>query len=278
MFLKVGTENSTPIQLYYEDHGYGQPVVLIHGYPLQGTAWEKQTRVLLENGFRVITYDRRGFGKSSQPAIGYDYDTFAADLSKLMEKLHLANCVLVGHSMGTGEITRYLAVYGHQKISKVVFIAPVPPFQLKIKGNPSGATPASVFKGFVKQIDQDRYRFFMDFLHNFFNYDVLGGTLVSEEALKAHWNVAVAASPISTRECVATWATDFRPDLKHITVPSLIIQGDEDRILPFQASAVALTKMVPGSKLVRIPGGPHGIPWTHADQVNTALLAFLTTE
>jgi non-heme chloroperoxidase len=273
-FISVGTENSGPIELHYEDHGIGTPVVLIHGYPLSGRAWDKQIPVLLGTGHRVITYDRRGFGLSSQPAGGYDYDTFAADLNWLMEKLDLRDAILVGHSMGTGEVTRYLAAYGSARVAKAVLISPIPPFLLQTTDNPDGV-PASVFDGFMHSASGDTPAWMRSFLDNFYNVDVLRGTLVSEEAYAASWNIAVSASATAAVECIPTWETDFRADVAAIDVPVLVIQGDADRVLPFEKTGKRLPGMMQDAQLVVISGGPHAISWTHADHVNRALLEFL---
>lgn len=273
-FITVGFENSGPVELYYEDHGTGQPVVLIHGFPLSGVAWEKQVPELISAGFRTITYDRRGFGYSSRAATGYDYDTFAADLNALMSELDLRDAILVGHSMGTGEVTRYLSTYGSDRVSKAVLISPIPPFLLKTDDNPDGVEK-SVFDGFMEAIKKDRYAYQTTFLNNFFNYDQTKGDRVSEEAYRANWNLAVSASPIGTLACVETWLTDFRADVSRIDVPVLIIHGDADNVLPYPATAPRLHEMLPGSQLVTLPGAPHAIPWTHADEVNRAIMDFI---
>ena len=273
-YITVGQENSTPIDLYYEDHGSGTPVVLIHGWPLSGASWEKQVAALLATGRRVITYDRRGFGQSSKPATGYDYDTFAEDLHKLVTALDLRDFVLVGFSMGGGEVARYFGAYGSERVSKAVFIASVPPFLLKTPDNPAGVD-GSVFDGIKQAIVADRPAFLTAFLQNFYNFDVLGGKRISNQVVEYGWNVAVGASPKGTLDCVTAWYTDFRKDLPRINVPTLIIHGDADRILPITATANPLSKAVKGARKVVIEGGPHGLTWTHADQVNTELLGFL---
>jgi non-heme chloroperoxidase len=272
--VTAGQENNTDIEIYYEDHGAGQPVVLIHGYPLSGRAWDKQVRALLEAGYRVITYDRRGFGQSSQPAIGYDYDTFAADLHTLLEHLDLRDAVLVGHSMGTGEVTRYLGTRGSGRVIKGVLVAPIPPFLLQAPDNPDGL-PQSLFDGFVQAATADTPAWMKGFLDNFYNIDDLRGTLVSDQAYQASWNLAVTASATAAAACIPTWATDFRADLPKIDVPMLVVQGDADRVLPIDKTGRRLPGLIHDVKLVVIEGGPHAIPWTHANQVNTALLDFL---
>jgi len=273
-FVTVGQENSMPIELYYEDHGSGRPVVLIHGFPLSGRAWERQERALLADGRRVITYDRRGFGKSSQPTTGYDYDTFAADLHALMSYLDLRDAVIVGHSMGTGEVTRYLGSYGSARVAKGVLISPIPPFLLQTPDNPEGL-PQSLFDGFVQSAQADPPAWMKGFLDNFYNYDTLGGTLVSEQAFQASFNLAVSASATATVACISTWLTDFRADLPKIQVPILVIDGNADRVLPYDKTGARLPGLIKDMRLVTIDGGPHAIAWTHADQVNRALLDFL---
>jgi non-heme chloroperoxidase len=273
-YVTVGAENSGRIDLYYEDHGAGIPVVLIHGYPLSGHSWEKQVPVLLDVGHRVITYDRRGFGASSQPTVGYDYDTFAADLHALMEQLDLRDATLVGFSMGTGEVTRYLGTYGSARVRKAALLGPIPPFLLKTDDNPEGV-PQSVFDGFMAAIRHDRYAYLKQFFDNFYNVDKLGGTRISEEAWRASFQVAVGASAYATLACVPTWLTDFRGDLPKIAVPTLVVQGTEDRILPIDATGRRLPALLKGVTFTEIDGGPHNIGWTHPDEVNRALLTFL---
>ena len=272
--VTVGQENGADIEIYYEDHGSGQPVVLIHGYPLSGRGWDKQVPALLDAGYRVITYDRRGFGKSSQPATGYDYDTFAADLSTLLERLDLRDAVLAGHSMGTGEVTRYLGRYGSARVAKGVLVAPIPPFLLQTPDNPDGI-PQSVFDGFVQAAQADDPAWMKGFLDNFYNFDTLRGTLVSDQAWQASWNLAVTASATAAVACIPTWATDFRGDLPEIDVPMLVIQGDQDRVLPLDKTGQRLPALIKDAQLIVVEGGPHAIPWTHAAQVNAALLNFI---
>src|ERR1700691_5283427 len=230
-YVNVGEENSGDIDLYYEDHGSGQPVVLIHGYPLSGASWEKQVPVLLEAGYRVITYDRRGFGKPSQPTAGYNYDTFAEDLHTLVTNLKLRDFTLVGFSMGGGEVARYIGKYGSKGVSKAVIISGVPPYLLKTGDNPEGVD-ASVFAGIEKAVAADRYAFYTGFFHNFYNADLLLGKRVSEQAVQASWNVAATASATASLACVPTWHEDFRKDLTRIDVPTLFMHGDTDRLLP----------------------------------------------
>jgi non-heme chloroperoxidase len=273
-YIKVGQENSTSIELYYEDHGSGSPVVLIHGWPLSGASWEKQTAALLAAGHRVITYDRRGFGKSSQPTIGYNYDTFATDLDTVLSKLNLTEVSLVGFSMGTGEVTRYIGKYGTKRVHKAVLIGTLGPYLVKTADNPEGVD-RSAFEGIKAAIKADRPAFLMEFLRNFYDYDVTGGKLVSERVLEANWNVADGASAIGTLNCVDAWIEDFRQDVARNTVPTLILHGDADRILPADATSRRQAKLLKNVKFVELKGGPHGVPWTHAEEVNSELVKFL---
>jgi non-heme chloroperoxidase len=276
-FAKVGGENGGDVELYYEDHGSGKAVVLIHGYPLSGSSWEKQLPALLSAGYRVITYDRRGFGKSSQPASGYNYDTFAEDLHKLIEQLMLRDFALVGFSMGGGEIARLFGRYGSEGVSKAVIIGGVPPYLVKTAGNPEGID-ATVFEGIQKALETDRYVFFAEFFKNFYNTDLLLGKRVSERVIQASWNVAAGASAIASRACVATWYEDFRRDLTRVDVPTLVIHGDDDRIVPFAAAGERTATLVKGARLHLVKGGPHGVIWTHAEEINSTLLRFLDSE
>lgn len=273
-YITVGTENSQNIDLYYEDHGSGQPVVLIHGYPLSGASWEKQAAALLEAGYRVITYDRRGFGKSSQPTTGYDYDTFAHDLKVVLETLDLRDVVLVGFSMGTGEVGRYLGAYGDERVAKAAFLASLEPFLLQADDNPTGV-PADVFAGIEQAAKADRYAWFDDFFQNFYNLDETLGSRISEAAVRASWSLAAGASWFASSAVVQSWLTDFRDDIAKIEVPSLILHGTADRILPIDATAREFVKRLPSADYVEIEGAPHGLLWTHGAEVTEALLAFL---
>ncbi|HET7890237.1 MAG TPA: alpha/beta hydrolase [Candidatus Sulfotelmatobacter sp.] len=273
-YVEVGKENSGAISLYYEDHGSGKPVVLIHGYPLSSSSWEKQIPALLAAGYRVIAYDRRGFGQSSQPTSGYNYDTFAEDLHKLVTHLKVRDFALVGFSMGGGEVARYIGKFGSKDVSKAVIIGGVPPFLLKTADNPEGVD-GNVFEGIEKAVAGDRYAFFTDFFKNFFNTDVNLGKRVSEQAVQASWNVAAAASATASLACVPTWGEDFRQDVAKIDVPTLVIHGDADRIVPFAAAGQRTAKLINGAELVVIKDGPHNVAWTHADEVNSALTTFL---
>jgi pimeloyl-ACP methyl ester carboxylesterase len=273
-YINVGGKNPDSIDLYYEDLGTGNPVVLIHGWPLSGASWEKQVAVLLAAGYRVITYDRRGFGQSGRPVTGYDYDTFSLDLHKLITKLDLRNAALVGFSMGGGEVARYLGRYGSERVSKAVFISSVPPFLLKTADNPEGVD-GSVFEGIKKALAADRPAFLSAFLADFYNVNLLGGKLISSQVVQYNWNVAAGASAKGTFDCVSEWGTDFRGDLSRIDVPTLVIHGSADRILPIAATGIRTQKAVKGARLVVIKDGPHGLTWTHAEQVNHSLVEFL---
>jgi non-heme chloroperoxidase len=275
--VTVGAENSADIRIHYEDHGRGQPIVLIHGYPLDGNSWERQERVLLASGYRVISYDRRGFGRSSQPTVGYDYDTFAADLNALLDHLKLEDIVLAGFSMGTGEVTRYLGKYGSGRVRKAALFGAIPPYLLKTDDNPEGVD-GQVFEDIKAAIVKDRYAYFKDFFDNFYNVDKLAPERISDQALQASFNVAAGASPYASYACVDTWLTDFRDDLSKIDVPVLVVHGTEDRILPFEATAKRLPALVDNLNLVPVEGGPHNIGWTHPEELNSALLEFLSDE
>ena len=274
-YVTVGQENSAPIELHYEDHGAGRPVVLIHGFPLSGRSWEKQVPALLAAGHRVVAYDRRGFGTSSQPTVGYDYDTFAADLNALMTALDLREATLVGFSMGTGEVARYLGTYGSERVAQAAFLASIPPFLPKTADHPNGVDQ-SVFEGIKAAIQQDRLAYLSDFYDAFYNLDENLGGRISDEVVRDSWNVAAGASPVGTLACVDTWLTDFRGDLPKVDVPALVLHGDADRILPISATGgPILAEAIPGSTLVVVEGAPHGLLWTHADEVNRALLDFV---
>jgi pimeloyl-ACP methyl ester carboxylesterase len=276
-YVTVGQENSAPIKIHYEDIGSGKPIVLVHGFPLSGRSWEKQIPTLLQAGYRVITYDRRGFGDSSQPSFGYDYDTFAQDLHLLITELDLRDVVLGGMSMGGGEVARYLGTYGSERISAAMIISGVPPFLLKTPETPYGLDQ-SVFDGIQAAIAKDRLAYLTEFLAAFFNTDVLLGKRVSDEVVRDNWNVAAGSSPIGTWSCPPTWHTDFRDDLTHIDVPTLVMHGDADRILPIEATGARTHEAIKGSRFVVVEGAPHGLLWTHADEVNRGLLEFLASQ
>jgi pimeloyl-ACP methyl ester carboxylesterase len=274
--LTVGEENAMPITLHYEDHGTGRPVVLIHGWPLSGRSWEKQVEPLIGAGHRVITYDRRGFGQSSQPWSGYDYDTLAADLHTVVTKLDLRDVALVGFSMGGGEVARYIGTHGTDRISAAALVSAVPPFLLKAKDNPEGVD-VSVFDGIRAGLSRDRLAYLTTFMENFYNADELKGDRVSGEVIWHSWAIAAGASPRATIELVAAWGTDFRGDLARFDLPTLVVHGDADRIVPIAASGKRTSQMVKGSRLVVIEGAPHGLNWTHAEELNRALVEFLAS-
>lgn len=276
-FITVGQENSTPVELYYEDQGAGQPVVLIHGYPLNGHSWEKQTRELLAAGYRVITYDRRGFGQSSKVGSGYDYDTFAADLNTVLETLDLSDVVLVGFSMGTGELARYVARYGHERVAKLAFLASLEPFLVQRDDNPEGV-PQDVFDGIAAAAKDDRYAWYTQFFKDFYNLDENLGSRISQEAVTGSWNVAIGSAPVAAYAVVPTWIEDFRSDVDAVRAagkPTLILHGTKDNILPIDATARRFHEAVPDADYIEVEGAPHGLLWTHAVEVNAALLEFL---
>jgi non-heme chloroperoxidase len=272
--ITVGHENSAEINLHYTDRGTGQPVVLIHGYPLDGASWEKQEDRLLDAGYRVITYDRRGFGQSSKTATGYDYDTFADDLDKVLTTLDLNDVVLVGFSMGTGEVGRYLARHGSGRVAKAVFLASLEPYLIKTDDNPTGVDQA-VFDGILATARKDRYAWFTQFYNDFYNLDETLGSRISEEALRNSWNVAAGAGALASWAVVPSWGTDFRADIQKIDVPALIVHGTHDRILPIDATGREFAKRLPNARYVEIDGAPHGMLWTHGDEVSDLLVEFL---
>ncbi|MDN3494801.1 alpha/beta hydrolase [Planococcus sp. APC 4015] len=274
-YITVGTENSADIDIYYTDQGTGQPVVLIHGFPLNGESWGKQQAALLGAGYRVITYDRRGFGASSKVASGFDYDTFAADLNALIEDLDLTDAVLVGFSMGTGEIARYLSRYGASRIAKAAFLGSLEPYLLKTDENPDGAGPQEFFDGIAADVAKDRYAFVAGFYQGFYNLDENLGSRISQEAVDASIQVANLAGNYAIAAAPHTWPTDFRADIPAITVPTLILHGTADNVLPIDATARRFRELVPSATYVEIEGAPHGLLWTHGDEVNEALIAFL---
>jgi pimeloyl-ACP methyl ester carboxylesterase len=271
--LKVGTENNSPIDLYYEDRGTGKPIVLIHGWPLSAASWERQSAALLAAGYRVITYDRRGFGRSSQPSSGYEYDTLAKDTWHLLEALDLQDVTLVGFSMGGGEVARYLGKYNEDRVTKAVFMSAIPPALRKSGDNPEGVDP-SVFEGIKLAIEADRFAFLEGFLQNFYNADVLKER-ISPAAIHASFNIGTASSYTGFLDCVDAWLEDFRQDIAQIKIPTLVIHGDADRILPLDATGKRTAALIPGAQLHVVQEGPHGLNWTHATEVNTALLTFL---
>ncbi|WP_265522326.1 alpha/beta fold hydrolase [Oerskovia flava] len=276
-YITVGQENSTDIELYYEDHGSGQPVVLIHGYPLDGNSWELQARELLAAGYRVVTYDRRGFGASSKVGTGYDYDTFAQDLDTVLETLDLRDVILVGFSMGTGELARYVKNHGHERVAKLAFLASLEPFLVQRDDNPEGV-PQSVFDGIADAARSDRYAWFTQFYANFYNLDENLGSRISDEVVRANWNTAVGSAPVAAYAVVPSWIEDFRDDVEAVRAagkPTFILHGTKDNILPIDATGRRFHAAVPDAEYVEVEGAPHGLLWTHADEVNAALLAFV---
>jgi non-heme chloroperoxidase len=274
-YVTVGEENSMSIGLYYEDHGSGRPVVLIHGFPISGRAWERQERALLATGHRVITYDRRGFGKSSQPTAGYDYDTFAADLNRLVTTLDLRDFDMAGHSMGGGEIARYLGTYGSERVRRAAIVSGIPPYLPKAPDNPEGV-PQQALEKVVAGLTADRFAFYTQWNKDFYNLDETLGSRVSQEAVQDSWNTAVGASPAGAIASVPAWCTDFRADLKKIDIPVLVLHGTADRVLPIQACGPRTHEMISGSEYMPVEGAPHGLCWTHADEVNDQLVRFFS--
>ncbi|SDD45307.1 alpha/beta fold hydrolase [Auraticoccus monumenti] len=278
--IEVGTENSTPVELYHEDQGTGQPVVLIHGYPLDGHSWERQTRELLAAGHRVITYDRRGFGQSSKVGSGYDYDTFATDLHTLLETLDLRDVVLVGFSMGTGELARYVSRYGTERVARLAFLASLEPFLVAREGNPDGV-PQEVFDGIEAAAKADRYAWFGQFFSDFYDLEENLGSRISPEVVRASWDVAISSAPVAAYAVVSSWLEDFRADVEAVAAsgrPALILHGTADKILPVDVTARRFRQLLPEAEYVEIEGAPHGLLWTHADEVNAALLGFLSSD
>ncbi len=273
-YIKVGEENSTDIELYFEDHGTGKPVLLIHGWPLSSASWERQVAALLASGHRAITYDRRGFGRSTQPTTGYDYDTLASDTYKLIEALDLHDVILVGFSMGGGEVARYLGKYDNGRVAKAVFMASIVPALRHSGDNPDGVDP-KVFEGIKQGIEADRYAFLDTFLKNFYNKKLVGGTDISDEAIHASFNVATTSSYYAMLNCVDAWLEDFRGDIAQIKIPTLVIHGDSDQILPIDATGKRTAALIPGAQFHVVEGGPHGLNWTHATEVNKVLLEFI---
>jgi non-heme chloroperoxidase len=272
--VEVGRENGGAIELHYEDHGAGKPVVLIHGWPLSGRTWEAQVPALIGAGFRVITYDRRGFGLSSQPWSGYDYDTLTADLDALMRHLDLHDAALVGFSMGGGEVVRYIARHGRDRVSKAVLAAAIPPYLYKSAENSEGGLDDATIAGFEAAVRGDRAAFLEDFTKMFFS--ARGELKVSEAQRRYAVRIGSFASPKGTLDCIAAFArTDFRGDLRRIDVPTLVIHGDADAIVPFEVSGKRSAAAIPGAKLVVIKDGPHGLNSSHPAEFNAALVDFL---
>ncbi len=272
--IVVGQENTTPIELYYEDHGSGPPVVLLHGWPVDSRSWEPQLHALLEAGHRVITYDRRGFGRSSRPTQGYDFDALADDLHRVLTELDLRDATVVGFSLGTGELARYVGTHGTERLRACVFIESLAPTFVRSADNPGGVDEAAV--GDVQAgILADRFAWLTGLLADFLNLDELLGTRVSEETVRDSWNAGAAASPWATWACVPGWLEDFGEDVKRIDVPTLILHGTADRILSLEGQGRRLHAALPDARYVEIEGAPHLVCVTHAAEVNRELLAFL---
>lgn len=272
-YLKVGTENSNPINIYFEDHGQGVPVVLIHGWPLSSRSWEKQVSVLIDAGFRVITYDRRGFGQSTQSATGFDAQTLASDLNILISELDLQNVILVGFSMGGIEVAKYLGTFGADRVQKAVFISAVTPYLFKTEDNPEGVE-GNVFETIKQKLTFDRPHFLTQFFKDFYNAGYFDK--ISEESLHASWILAMMASPIATLNCVDTWLTDLRADLKSIKIPTLVIHGDMDKIVPVKASGARMKLFLENCEYQQLISAPHGLHWTHTEELNAMLLKFIS--
>jgi pimeloyl-ACP methyl ester carboxylesterase len=273
-FLTVGKENTSDIQIYYEDRGTGEPVVLIHGWPLAGGSWERQSAALLAAGYRVVTYDRRGFGRSSAPSIGYDYDTLAGDTAKLLDALDLNDVTLVGFSMGGGEVARYMGKYNSGRVAKVCFMSSICPALRKDGQNPEGVDP-KVFDDIKSKIEKDRFDFLSTWTRTFYNHGLLSSAHSSDAVIQATFNVAASSSYQAMLNCVDAWLEDFRDDVLSIKVPTLVIHGDADKVLPIEATGARTAAMLKADFVV-IEGGPHGLNWTHATEVNTALLHFVS--
>jgi non-heme chloroperoxidase len=272
--VTVGRENTADIRIHYEDHGTGAPVVLVHGYLADGRCWEKQETALLAAGYRVLTYDRRGGGSSSRPAAGYDYDTLAADLNVLLETLDVRDAVLAGCCSGTGEVTRYLGSYGQHRVRGAALLAPLPPFLPRSAANPDGADP-SVLDDFLAELAADRPAAVKTYLDRYYNLDLLGGTRVSDQAWQNSFHAAIRVSAAAALGCALAWREDFRADLARITIPVLVVQGAQDRVMPPGATGNRLAVLLANARLAVIPDGPHAILWTHAAEVNHALVGFL---
>jgi non-heme chloroperoxidase len=277
--LTVGTENGQPVEIHYEDHGAGRPVVLIHGWPLSGRSWEAQVGPLVQAGFRVVTYDRRGFGDSSQPWSGYDYDTLAADLDALLTSLDLTDVALVGFSMGGGEVVRYLARHGTARVSRAVLAAAVPPYLYESDDNPDGGLDDATIEQFQAGVVTDRLAFLDGFTKDFFTpggSSLLRSPAVSEPQRQYALQIAAFASPKGTLDCITAFGrTDFRADVAAVTVPTLVVHGDSDAIVPFEVSGKRAHEAIAGSELVVIEGGPHGVNASHPEEFNRALIGFL---
>lgn len=277
-YLKLSDDmGNEDVYLYYEDYGSGRPVVLLHGWPLSHRAWEAQISILVSSGYRVVIYDRRGFGESSRPWNGYHYDQFASDLNEIMEHLDLVNATLVGYSMGGGEVVRYLSEYGSERVASIVLAAAIPPYLYKNEAHPEGAIDEKTIINFEESLLKDRPAFIDEFIKDFFSASVMGEK-VSDAQHVYHREIALFASPKATLDCIRAFSkTDFRDDISRINVPVLLIHGDSDSIVPYEKSAEVVLSMLPQAELTLIKGGPHGINLTHKDEFNQGLLRFLGT-
>jgi non-heme chloroperoxidase len=273
----ITKNDSQNVELYYEDFGSGQPLILIHGWPLSGKSWEMQIPVLLNLGYRVITYDRRGFGKSSPTADGYDYDSLAKDLHELISQLELKNVILFGFSMGGGEVVRYLTNYGSENIDKVALISSIIPLVKQKEDNPDGV-PQEKLDTIMESLKTDRVTFLESFHKDFYSYGLLSQS-VSQKQLDYDWSIASCASPIATIKCAESWAnTDFRPELVNVKVRTLIVHGDNDKVVPIETAGKQAAQGIANNEFMIIEGAPHGLNVTHADELNTIITKFLTTK
>lgn len=263
-----------PVDIFYEDYGSGQPVILIHGWPLSRKSWEQQVWKIVEEGFRCISYDRRGFGISSQPWGEYDYSALASDLNSIIEELDLKDAILIGFSMGGGEVVRYLTDYGADKISKAALISSIIPLVKKKDDNPDGV-PQDALDGIKESLQNDRVGFLKEFGKGFYNFDD-NKDRVSQAQLDYDFTIASFASPRATIQTALAWMnTDFRPELKNVTVPTLIVHGDADETVPQATSADQAAKGIANNTYEVIKGAPHGLNITHADELNEILVSFL---
>lgn len=272
--ISVGQENGSPIELYYEDHGDGPAVVLLHGWPVDSRSWEPQLHPLLMGGYRVITYDRRGFGRSSRPTSGYDFDTLADDLAQLLDALDVQDAVLVGFSLGTGELFRYVGRRGTDRLRATVVIESLAPSFARSDDNPNGVDAAGV-AGVQQAIVEDRYAWLTGLISDFVNLDEYRGKRVSDQTVQALWNAGSEASLYATWACPPGWLDDFTGDLAKLDVPTLIMHGTADRILPIDGLGRRLHAALPEAKYVEIEGGPHVMCVTHRNEVNAELMTFL---
>ncbi|HEA31534.1 MAG TPA: alpha/beta hydrolase [Leeuwenhoekiella sp.] len=270
----TSSENGEPIQLFFEKYGEGQPVILIHGWPLSHQMWEYQTQKIVDAGYQVVAYDRRGFGKSSKPYYGYDYDTLAKDLNDLINALDLKDVILTGFSMGGGEVARYIGKYGTDKVAKAALVSSVVPFMLKTSDNPNGV-PEETFESFKKNVKEDRLGFLEEFGDNFVNYKD-NKKNISEAQVHFNWSIAAEASPKATLDCIDSFGkTDFRDDCKKFDIPTLIVHGDADNVVPIETAGQAAAKIIKDNNFQIIKGAPHGLVFTHTEEFNTIFLNFL---